>query len=152
MIFSTYHSTPAVAEALAASGLRLDLVIADEAHRCAGRVDGGFSTVLKDEQIPARRRLFMTATPRYLAASITRAAEDLDVEVVSMDDEATFGPVFHRLTFGQAIAQDLLTDYQVAIIGVDDRRYLEMAEQAALVRTALARSPTRAPWPPRRRC
>ena len=133
VIFSTYHSTPRVAEALALDGRRIDLVVADEAHRCAGRVGGGFASVLKDESIPAARRLFMTATPRYLAPWLTKVAGEQDVEVVSMDDEAVFGPVFHKLTFGQAIADDLLTDYQVAIIGVEGRQYQEMAEQAALV-------------------
>ena len=97
-------------------------------------MDGGFSTVLKDEQIPSACRLFMTATPRYLSGRVVKAAEDLDVEVVSMDDEAVFGTVFHALTFGEAISQGLLTDYQVAIIGVEGSRYQEMAEQATLVR------------------
>ena len=71
VLFSTYQSTPRVAEALAVAGKSIDLVIADEAHRCAGRVDGGFSTILKDEEIP-HRRLFMTATPRYLAGASSR--------------------------------------------------------------------------------
>jgi len=131
VIFSTYHSTPRIAEAV--DGDQIDLVVADEAHRCAGRTDGGFATILDDEAIAARRRLFMTATPRFLAKSVKKAAEAADVEVVSMDDEAVFGPTFHKLTFGQAIAKDLLTDYQVAIIGVDDRRFLEMAENSSLV-------------------
>ena len=30
-----------------------------------------------------------------------------------MDDESVFGPVLHRLTFGEAIERDLLSDYQV---------------------------------------
>ena len=69
-----------------------------------------------------------------------------------MDDEATFGPVFHKLTFGQAIAQDLLTDYQVAIIGVDDAATWRWPSRRRSCATAPARSPTPAPWPPRRRC
>jgi superfamily II DNA or RNA helicase len=137
VIFSTYHSTPRIAEAV--DGEQIDLVVADEAHRCAGRTDGGFATVLDDDAISARRRLFMTATPRFLAKSVKKAAEAADIEVVSMDDEAVFGLVFHALTFGEAIAKDLLTDYQVAIVGVDDRRYLEMAEQAALVQHGAGR-------------
>jgi predicted helicase len=134
VLFSTYQSTPRVAEALADAGKTIDLAIADEAHRCAGRVDGGFSTVLKDEQIPCRCRLFMTATPRYLSRRVVKAAQAVDVEVVSMDDEAVFGPVFHALTFGEAIAQGLLTDYQVAIVGVEESRCQEMAERATFVR------------------
>ena len=134
VLFSTYQSAPRVAEALALSERQLDLLIADEAHRCAGRVDASFSMVLKDGQLPSRRRLFMTATPRYLSGRLKRAAGELDVEVVSMDDEAVFGAVFHRLTFCQAIAQELLSDYRVAIIGVQDEECLKMAQRAALVR------------------
>ena len=34
-----------------------------------------------------------------------------------------FGPVLHRLTFGQAIELDLLSDYQVVVVGIDDPTY-----------------------------
>ena len=37
-----------------------------------------------------------------------------------MDDEAIFGPEFHRLGFGQAVEQDLLADYRVLILTVDE--------------------------------
>jgi hypothetical protein len=50
-----------------------------------------------------------------------------------MDDEAVFGPVFHRLTFSQAIEQDLLSDYQVVIVGVDDATYKAWAEHGKYV-------------------
>ena len=40
----------------------------------------------------------MTATPRFFAGSVIGDAEALDYEVASMDDEAKYGPVFHRLT------------------------------------------------------
>ena len=71
----------------------------------------------------------MTATPRYFTGRVVKAAGEADLEVVSMDDEALFGPVFHRLTFAQAIERDLLTDYQVVIVGVDDPTYRAYAER-----------------------
>ncbi len=40
--------------------------------------------------------------------------------------------VFHRLGFGEAIKRDLLTDYQVAIVGVDDATYREWARDGVL--------------------
>ena len=43
------------------------------------------------------RRLFMTATPRYFTGRVLKAAQEADFEVASMDDEAKFGTVFHRL-------------------------------------------------------
>ena len=50
-----------------------------------------------------------------------------------MDNEAVFGPVIHKLTFGQAIEQDLLTDYQVVIVGVDEPMVREWIENYEIV-------------------
>ena len=66
----------------------LDLVIADEAHRCAGRVSIDFATVLDADAIPARQRLFMTATPRFFTGRVVQEAKEADFEVASMDDES----------------------------------------------------------------
>lgn len=64
IVFGTYQSSPRIAEACQLGLSRFDLVVADEAHRCAGPEAGDFATVLDDARLPARRRLFMTATPR----------------------------------------------------------------------------------------
>ena len=110
-----------------------DLVVADEAHRCAGPVGSDFATILDSSKIRARRRLFMTATPRYFTGRVLRAAQEAEFEYASMDDEAKFGPEFHKLSFSKAIERKLLTDYQVAIVGVDDATYREWAERGSLV-------------------
>ncbi|MBU3751939.1 MAG: DEAD/DEAH box helicase, partial [Mycobacterium sp.] len=134
VVFSTYQSSPQIAKAFALGRVpALDLVIADEAHRVAGPVSSEFGTVLDATAIKAKRRLFMTATPRYFTGRILRAAKDADYEVASMDDHSRFGEVFHRLSFGEAIERNLLTDYQVAIIGVDDATYRDWAERGTLV-------------------
>ena len=110
-----------------------DLVIADEADRCAGPVSSDFATILDLAAIKAHRRLFMTATPRYFTGKVIREAKEADFEYVSMDDEEKFGIVFHRLGFSDAINRGLLTDYQVAVIGVDHATYREWAERGTLV-------------------
>ena len=134
VVFATYQSSPQIAKAFTLGQVpAFDLVIADEAHRCAGPVSSDFATVLDPVEIKAKRRLFMTATPRYFTGRVLKAAEDADYEVASMDDETKFGTDFHTLTFGEAIKRDLLTDYQVAIIGVDDATYREWAERGAFV-------------------
>lgn len=133
VVFSTYQSSEAVALAQAACGAAFDLVIADEAHRCAGPLAGPFATVLDGKRILAEKRLFMTATPRYFTGRLRREAAEADFEVASMDDEERFGRVFHRLSFGEAIARELLSDYQVAVVGVTDSEYRELAERAAFV-------------------
>ncbi|MEU6189654.1 Helicase associated domain protein [Nocardia sp. NPDC047038] len=134
VVFSTYQSSPQIAAAFALGRLpAFDLVVADEAHRIAGDDSTVFATVLDADAIKARRRLFMTATPRYYTGRVRKAAQDAEMEVASMDDPTRFGEVFHRLNFGEAISRKLLTDYQVAIVGVDDTTYREWAEKGALV-------------------
>ena len=135
VVFSTYQSSPQVAEAMTLGTPDFDLVIADEAHRCVGRVSGDFATVLNSERIRAQRRLFMTATPRYFTGRLRKEAEEADFELASMDDPKRFGPVFHRLTFGEAIARDLLSDYQVVVVGVTDSTFHGYVEQEELVTT-----------------
>jgi predicted helicase len=109
------------------------LAIADEAHRCAGLTASDFARILDAKAIRARRRLFMTATPRYFTGRKIREARDDDFEIASMDDEAVFGRVFHRLGFAEAIKRELLTDYQVVVVGVDDATYRDWAERARFV-------------------
>lgn len=136
VIFSTYQSSPKIAAAFKGNDLQpFDLILADEAHRCAGKIGSDYSTVLDNNQIPAINRLFMTATPKIFAAHSMKQAADSGVDVVSMDDEATFGKVLHTLSFGEAIEQDLLTDYQVVIVGIDSPSYESMITDRTLVQT-----------------
>lgn len=134
VVFATYQSSQQIAKAFTLGRVpRFDLVIADEAHRCAGPVSSDFATVLDKTAINAKRRLFMTATPRFFTGRVLREAKEADFEYASMDDHAKFGEVFHRLSFSDAIKRKLLTDYQVAIIGVEDATYRDWAERGALV-------------------
>lgn len=134
VVFSTYQSSPQIAKAFAIGRVpQFDLAIADESHRVAGDESTVFATILDPDAFRARRRLFMTATPRYYTGRVIRAAQESEMEVASMDDPAKFGEVFHRLSFGEAIRRGLLTDYQVAIVGVDDLTYREWAEKGVLV-------------------
>jgi hypothetical protein len=50
-----------------------------------------------------------------------------------MDDESVYGRVLHRLAFGEAIRRGLLSDYQVAIVGVDNATYREWADRGEFV-------------------
>jgi predicted helicase len=134
VVFATYQSSPQIAKAFTLGRVpAFDLVIADEAHRCAGPVSSDFATVLDAEKIKARRRLLMTATPRYFTGRILREAKEADLEVASMDNTAVFGPVFHRLGFAEAIQRKLLTDYRVIVVGVDDATYRDWAQRGELV-------------------
>jgi superfamily II DNA or RNA helicase len=133
VVFATYQSSPQIAIAFEGRTPQFDLAIADEAHRCAGRTSSDFATILDSDQIKSRRRLFMTATPRFYTPRVRSEAGQLDVDIASMDNEAVFGPVLHRLTFGRAIGRDLLSDYQVVVVGVDDEMYRAWAEHGEFV-------------------
>jgi superfamily II DNA or RNA helicase len=134
VVFSTYHSSPQIAKAFELGRVpAFDLVVADEAHRVAGRVSSDFATVLDASKIKAHKRLFMTATPKVYSAATKKAAKDENFEQASMDDHDTFGPVFHKLGFGDAIERNLLTDYRVAIIGVNDAMYHEWTQRGTFV-------------------
>jgi len=136
VIFSTYHSSPVIAEAQMDDEIPMfDLVIADEAHRCTGETGKAFTTVLDQSQIRAKKRLFATATPRTYSSNLKKNASERGVDVTGMDDEAVFGTVFHALTFGQAIEADLLTDYQVVIVGVDQPMIAQWIENRELLQT-----------------
>jgi hypothetical protein len=74
----------------------------------------------------------MTATPLFYPPHLRREAGLLDVEVASMDDESVFGTVLHRLTFGEAIERELLSDYQV-VVAVNNEMYRAWAERGEFV-------------------
>jgi superfamily II DNA or RNA helicase len=136
VIFSTYQSSPQIAEAYKTYELKeLGLIVADEAHRCAGKPGTDYTTALFDENIPAKQRLFMTATPRIFQARIQKKASESGVDVVSMDNEEVFGPALHKLTFGQAIKDSLLSDYQVVIVGINNSLYADMITNRRLIET-----------------
>ncbi len=134
VVFCTYQSAPILAEAFKRHRLPpFDLALADEAHRCAGSNTGPFATILDAGKIKARKRLFMTATPRIASEGLKNRADELGLELVSMDDPEVFGPVFHELKFSDAIRAKLLTDYRVEIIGVDDPTCRSYAEEGVFV-------------------
>lgn len=135
VVFATYQSSDRVAEALSGSGLEFDLIVADEAHRTAGRKAGVFATVLDDELLPAKRRLFMTATPRYYTHRVRAVAGSDGLAVASMDDPETYGPVLYRLGFTEAVSENLLSDYRVVVVGITDAQYRRWVESGRLVTT-----------------
>jgi predicted helicase len=125
VVFTTYQSLPAIHEAQQHGADAFDLIICDEAHRTTGvTLDGedasNFVKVHDPDFIRSAKRLYMTATPRLFDDTTKSKAEEHSAEIVSMDDLDTFGPEFHRLSFGEAVDRGLLTDYKVLVLTVDD--------------------------------
>ncbi|MFC5583797.1 DEAD/DEAH box helicase [Nitratireductor kimnyeongensis] len=126
VVFSTYHSIDVLTRAQKQHGMpAFDLVICDEAHRTTGVTlkdedDSTFVRIHSNEHVAAKKRLYMTATPRIFGEGAKRKADDYDAELASMDDESKFGKdLFHR-GFGWAVEQELLTDYKVVVLAVDE--------------------------------
>lgn len=125
VVFSTYQSLPAIHEAQKRGLEDFDLVICDEAHRTTGATLAGedpsnFSRIHDNDYIKAGKRLYMTATPRLFDDTVKGKAVEHSAEIYSMDDEAVYGPEFHRLGFGEAVDKGLLTDYKVLVMTVDE--------------------------------
>ena len=126
VVFSTYHSIDVLSRAQFVHDLpEFDLVICDEAHRTTGVTlrdedDSTFVRIHSDEYVQAKKRLYMTATPRIFGEGAKKKADDHDAELASMDDETKFGKdLFHR-GFGWAVENNLLTDYKVVVLAVDE--------------------------------
>jgi predicted helicase len=132
VIFSTYQSIQVVADAQAQGFGEFDLIICDEAHRTTGltlqrEYPSEFLKVHHNHIIRGKKRVYMTATPRiYGDASKTRA-NDAGAVLFSMDDEETFGPELYRLGFGKAVERDLLSEYKVLIVAVEENKMAKLA-------------------------
>lgn len=122
-VFATYSSLHHIRRAH--EGFQLpawDLVIADEAHRTCTAFGDGWGTVHDDAALPAKLRLYMTATPRVWGAP----AEDEDIPFVqrpplaTMDRREIFGPTVYELGMAAAIEMGILADYQVLLPVVAD--------------------------------
>jgi predicted helicase len=126
VVFSTYQSIKVIHDAQAKGLGDFDIVVCDEAHRTTGMIlpeedESHFVKIHDAEYIRAKRRLYMTATPRiYSDASQTQAKEN-DIELCSMDDEKLYGKELYRLGFGECVSKGLLSDYKVLVLAVDEK-------------------------------
>jgi len=126
VVFSTYQSIDAVADAQKRGLPDFDLIICDEAHRTtgvmlAGEDESHFVKVHDVNFIKGKKRLYMTATPRIYGDAAKSKAKEAAAELASMDDPAMFGEELHRLGFGEAVGQSLLSDYKVLVLAVDEK-------------------------------
>ena len=146
VVFCTYHSLRRVTEAQAHhAASHFDLAIADEAHRTTGaslagqrsdavrRVD--FQEFHDDERLRARKRLYMTATPRIYTERSKSKLAARGIDVVDMGDRDIYGPQLYLLPFKKAVENRMLSDYRVIVLGVSQasvtpglRRRLEVLD------------------------
>lgn len=128
VIFSTYQSIDVIHEAQALGVPDFELIVCDEAHRTTGNALPGvdvteashFMKVHYDENVRAKKRLYMTATPRIYGESAKRKGAEDDYTIASMDDESIYGPTAYQIKFGEAVEKKLLTDYKVVVLTVQE--------------------------------
>ena len=127
VIFSTYQSIQVVSDAQKMGLPAFDVIVCDEAHRTTGMAEQGkpeeaseFVKVHDNNIVRGKKRLYMTATPRIYGDRAVRIANIDSYVVSSMDDQIVYGPEFHRLSFGRAIDENLLTDYKVIALTVEE--------------------------------
>lgn len=142
-------------EAALAGGERLygqrmagfDLAIVDEAHGTAGDLGRPWAAIHDNARIPADFRLYLTATPRILAApQPRRAADGQELEIASMadDPDGTYGAWIAELGLSEAIERGILAGFEIDVLEIHDPSpiYGESEEalrgrRMALLQTAL---------------
>ncbi|MEU4013394.1 DEAD/DEAH box helicase [Streptomyces pseudogriseolus] len=142
-------------EAALAGGERLygqrmagfDLTIVDEAHGTAGDLGRPWAAIHDNARIPADFRLYLTATPRILAAARPqKGAEGQEAEIASMadDPEGTYGAWLAELGLSEAIEREILAGFEIDVLEIrDPSPVLGESEEArrgrrlALLQTAL---------------
>lgn len=131
VVFSTYQSIKVVSETQKAlfemfpDEAVFDLVICDEAHRTtgvtlSGEDEAAFVKVHDNDFIEAKKRLYMTATPRLFAEDVKQKAAQREAELCSMDDLSKYGEEIYRIGFGEAVEKNLLADYKVLILTLSE--------------------------------
>lgn len=131
VVFSTYQSIEVIAAAqskiISETGKGVfDLIICDEAHRTTGVTladsdESAFVKVHDNDFIQAKKRLYMTATPRLYSDESKSKAAQTDAVLCSMDDIDVYGEEIYRIGFGEAVERDLLTDYKVLVLTLSEK-------------------------------
>ncbi|MFE1198398.1 Helicase associated domain protein [Streptomyces olivaceoviridis] len=142
-------------EAALAGGERLygqrmagfDLAIVDEAHGTTGDLGRPWAAIHDNARIPADFRLYLTATPRILAAARPqKGADGQEAEIASMadDPEGTYGAWIAELGLSEAIEREILAGFEIDVLEIrDPSPVLGESEEAqrgrrlALLQTAL---------------
>lgn len=126
VVYSTYQSIEVLHEAQEKGFPEFDIIICDEAHRTTGAKALGeeasvFTRVHNNNYIKASKRLYQTATPKIYGTDAKQKAEDSSIVLSSMDNKDIYGEEIFRLGFGQAVSNDILTDYKVMVLAVDEK-------------------------------
>ncbi|WP_406485397.1 Helicase associated domain protein [Streptomyces microflavus] len=118
-------------EAALAGGERLygqqmdpfDLAIVDEAHGTAGELARPWAAIHDNARIPASFRLYLTATPRILAAPRPqkgRDGEQVEIATMADDPDGTYGTWLAELGLSEAIEREILAGFEIDVLEIRD--------------------------------
>ncbi len=132
VVFCTYQSLDRLSLAQQIGSPEFDLIICDEAHRTTGvdRKNSGrsddknsnFVEIHSQDFIKGKKRLYMTATPRIYTEAALVKADEHQLGIFSMDNEEHYGKEFYRLGFATAVNEELLTEYKVIVLTINQER------------------------------
>ncbi|MEM7071393.1 MAG: DEAD/DEAH box helicase family protein [Pseudomonadota bacterium] len=121
VVYATYQSIDVLSKAQKEFNFpEFDFVICDEAHRTTGakikdQRESRFTKIHSNDHIKAKKRLYMTATPKVYSEAVKEKATEADAVLLSMDNAAYYGDEFYRVSFDYAVEHNLLCDYKVII-------------------------------------
>ncbi|GAA2265009.1 DEAD/DEAH box helicase [Streptomyces amakusaensis] len=100
-----------------------DLAIVDEAHGTAGDLGRPWAAIHDNQRIPADFRLYLTATPRILAAARPqKGADGQEAEIATMadDPDGTYGAWLAELGLSEAIEREILAGFEIDVLEIRD--------------------------------
>jgi predicted helicase len=141
VVFSTYQSIDVISEVQKTINRKkknsfvFDLIICDEAHRTTGvtlfkKDESAFVKVHDNNFINSKKRIYMTATPRIYSEAAQKKAKEASAEICSMDDPALYGGEMHRIGFGKAVDEGLLSDYKVIVLTMEEKQLSEKIKKS----------------------
>jgi len=113
VFITTYQSSKKLQKA--SSGFQFEFGILDESHRLAGVKGKSFSTILFDKNINIKRRLSVTATPKYY---------DNDFNFLSMSNKKYFGKCVYEMLLDEAIENNICCDYRIKLLLIEEESFI----------------------------
>lgn len=144
VIYSTYQSSHLIVNSINSLNMRINIAVYDEAHNIALKKNdrkNATTSILHDKDDSAfmnnflnvDKRLFMTATAKHFDIKVKQNDEEYDVELAySMDNKKFFGEISHEYSMREAIEEDVIADYKIVAIHIEENFIKEYFNNAVI--------------------
>lgn len=128
ILITTYQSGEVVISSAKELQFKFDLGIFDEAHKTSGDRTKKFALLLDDKKIKFHKKIFMTATERQFLGDSTN--------LLSMDNEETYGAVIDQLSFSNALKENppILCKYKIITLSVTRKEIEKLVIENSLTK------------------